>query len=576
MLQRILQPPSHEAYELELRTEFLRDALFVATLGTAVYLGLGLLGLYASRLFPWDGILGLLLCILCAGLFWRGTPATTLISAGTLTAGLNGLAMIYSYAYGIRNPVTAVYLPGIILAGTLFGGWVLRLWTLLGMLFVLLWGILELNGLNDSVSFPIQTPLQLWQAVAFWWLLIAATGWLVDRLGRGLRQTAQAGHARAGTLARSLRKLGSKPALNGYLNELLATAVTQLQARWATLLFYDSEHNELMVYAAHGYDRLSTASTTPRDKLRSTAADDVPLWQELVRTKRPIVIEDIAAATHLHYREHLMAQGIQSLLLVPMLFEDKVLGYFNISSLRRRHYQAEELEWVQALATEGALAMQLAAVAQQGREAAIAEERNRLAREIHDTLAQGITGIVMQLEAAEDTLPIDMQATHKHLVRARELARQSQLEARRSVWSLRPIALEEHDLPGALRLMAEQLAPGTAVTPDIMIFGTPYEFPPEVETELLRIGQEALTNALKHARATAVTIKLSYQRRELQLLVRDNGRGFDQRTVKQGFGLISMRERAESIGAQLRVRTSRNVGTEVVCTVPRQSSPAEA
>src|SRR5690606_6384172 len=132
--------------------------------------------------------------------------------------------------------------------------------------------------------------------------------------------------------------------------------------------------------------------------------------------------------------------------------------------------------------------------------------RNRMAQEIHDTLAQGLTGIIIQLEAAEDVLGGEPGVVQNHLDRARLLARESLAEARRSVWALRPQVLEETDLPGALQRLAARLQDGRPSTIQAEITGEPFPLSALVESELLRIAQEALNNGVKHAAAENIKL----------------------------------------------------------------------
>ena len=186
--------------------------------------------------------------------------------------------------------------------------------------------------------------------------------------------------------------------------------------------------------------------------------------------------------------------------------------------------------------------------------ASILEERNRMAREIHDTLAQAFTGILAQVGAAKQVLTDDLEATFAHLDLIQELARTGLIEARRSVVALRPQLLEEGSLQSALhRLVAQTRATATDTTLYDEIKGVVYALPTEVESNLLRIGQEALTNAIRHANADEIRVLLIYDRDRFCLRVQDNGQGFGVGCIScsKGFGLLGMSERAERIGAQL-------------------------
>ncbi|MBD3886974.1 PAS domain S-box protein, partial [Phormidium tenue FACHB-886] len=203
-------------------------------------------------------------------------------------------------------------------------------------------------------------------------------------------------------------------------------------------------------------------------------------------------------------------------------------------------------------------------------EASILEERNRMAREIHDTLAQSFTGILAQVGAAKQVLTDDVEATQAHLDLIKELARTGLTEARRSVVALRPQLLEEGSLQSALhRLIAQIRAAAMDTTLYYEIEGAVYSLPAEVENNLLRIGQEALTNAIRHANADEIRVELIYEHNQFLLRVRDNGQGFGVGSIpsSEGFGLLGMSERAERIGAQLTIRSQPGQGTEIIVTV---------
>ena len=203
--------------------------------------------------------------------------------------------------------------------------------------------------------------------------------------------------------------------------------------------------------------------------------------------------------------------------------------------------------------------------------ASILEERNRMAREIHDTLAQAFTGILIQIGAATQVLADDPEATQTHLDTIEELARIGLSEARRSVTALRPHLLESGNLASALDRLVTQMRATTDTALIYEIQGRAYSLPAEVENNLLRIGQEALTNSIKYASASTIWIELIYEDAQCTLRVKDNGQGFGVVSVPPigGFGLLGMSERAERIGAQLTIRSQPGQGTEIVVIVNR-------
>lgn len=202
-------------------------------------------------------------------------------------------------------------------------------------------------------------------------------------------------------------------------------------------------------------------------------------------------------------------------------------------------------------------------------EASILEERNRMAREIHDTLAQSFTGILVQLGAASQVLNDDLEATQAHLEIIDELARIGLAEARRSVTALRPQLLEDGDLDSALHRLVTQMRAAADTALIYEITGPAYPLPAEVENNLLRIGQEALTNAIKYANANEIRVKLVYEATQCSLHIKDDGQGFGVGgiPVTGGFGLLGMSERAERIGAQLTIQSQPGQGTEIIVIV---------
>jgi signal transduction histidine kinase len=199
-------------------------------------------------------------------------------------------------------------------------------------------------------------------------------------------------------------------------------------------------------------------------------------------------------------------------------------------------------------------------------------ERTRLAREIHDTLAQGFVGISSQLDAVAMCLLEDAGAARQHLDLARKMARHSLTEARRSVMDLRASALEGQDLAAALQSGMRLWTAGSGVDVQVDVTGQQNALPQEMEQHLLRIAQEAVNNALKHASAGRIAIRLHMEARKLYLRIVDNGRGFEERDIFSSlgghFGLMGMRERAERLGGELRLETQPGSGTTVEVTAP--------
>ena len=214
----------------------------------------------------------------------------------------------------------------------------------------------------------------------------------------------------------------------------------------------------------------------------------------------------------------------------------------------------------------------------QAREAGVFDERQRMAGEIHDTLAQGLTGILAQLEAAE--LAQDDAARHgRHLGLAKELARDSLAEARRSVQALRPQKLEGARLPDALRQLSTQWTQTSGIPVRVEVDGEAAPLQPALEVVLFRAAQEALANIAKHSQAARAGLTLTYMHDQVTLDMLDDGKGFDThgpRTEPEeseyangsGYGLAAMRRRLRQVGGGLEIESAPGDGTTVSASVP--------
>ena len=222
-----------------------------------------------------------------------------------------------------------------------------------------------------------------------------------------------------------------------------------------------------------------------------------------------------------------------------------------------------------AQAENAALQQQLLA---QARAAGVLDERQRMAREIHDTLAQGLIGIITQLQAAAHAAD-DAAGWRRHHDSATALARESLAEARRSVHELRPLPLETGRLADALAEVAERWSARHEVTVQVTTTGSVRSMKPAAEDALLRTAQEALANVARHAGATRVGITLSYLDRDVALDVRDDGRGFDPAAgAVTGFGLVAMRQRIEAMAGTLQIESEPGGGTGISACLPAVAS----
>ncbi|MBK1876140.1 sensor histidine kinase [Pelagicoccus mobilis] len=202
---------------------------------------------------------------------------------------------------------------------------------------------------------------------------------------------------------------------------------------------------------------------------------------------------------------------------------------------------------------------------------AILNERNRVAREIHDTLAQNIGAISVQLEMVRTDSRNLGETTQRHIQTAHKLARTALSDARETIWNMRSQVLEQHDLAGALDRIGNQLTEDTDISVSTQIAGERRRLAPVVENNLLRIGQEAITNACKHAQPKHIKVEIHYQKRRVELSVEDDGIGFDKDTVdnetQRSFGLVGIQERIELLDGEVTIQTALGQGTRISVSV---------
>ena len=272
--------------------------------------------------------------------------------------------------------------------------------------------------------------------------------------------------------------------------------------------------------------------------------------------------------------ERVAALGISKSLAIPMLTSGRVAGFIGIRFTKKREFQPEEINLSRALAHQAMLAMQLMRLSRESQQAAVIAERNRMARDIHDTLAQGLTGVIVQLEAAEDAQAQNLaKDAAAHIERASDLARDSLQEARRSVHALRPLVLAGKNLCAAIEELIRKMVTGTNLHAEFTIQGEPQLMPQEWEENLLRVAQEVLTNTLRHARASHFKVHFAFDPQTIRLELRDDGCGFDPAKRYDGFGLLGIKERVESIGGELTVQSAPENGTAILVFLPLMKYP---
>jgi two-component system NarL family sensor kinase len=256
---------------------------------------------------------------------------------------------------------------------------------------------------------------------------------------------------------------------------------------------------------------------------------------------------------------------------IPLYAHGKPLGVLNLASADWRELTPDDLRLLYTLGDLLSIAIERARLFASSVAFGAVAERNRLAREIHDTLAQGLAGITLHLETADALLEVDADPVRirRTVSQALALARASLEEARRSVLDLRPAPLEGRSLREALQGLVKTISVDPAPRIEVAIQGEQVALPARLEASLFRLAQEALTNILRHAQARHARLQLSYSPEEIQLLVEDDGVGFDPEMVPPGrFGLVGMNERVKMLGGNLKLDSSPGQGTRIEASLP--------
>ncbi len=388
------------------------------------------------------------------------------------------------------------------------------------------------------------------------------------------RMAAELARGQSEMLIQSLNFLAAESNLDKFLGHVLKVTVQQLQGVGGTLWFPDHANNSIRLHLEYLDSRIIAAA----ESHHPAALHPPPIGGRPVSTfplarAETYVLSGEVSGMPEENRAYINSLGVRTLLTVPMVLGKETVGWICVRSSKSDSRELEsKLYLAEALAGQATLAVQMARLGDQARQAAILEERNRIARDIHDTLAQGFTGVVLNLEAANRTLKKDnLELALEHIEHARSLAQAGLAEARLSVRALRPEALQQADLANALQALLKRAEASGTLHTHFATSGDKIALPGEVESELLRIAQEGVTNVLKHAGAQHVELNLVFDPGAVRLSILDDGVGFDPRQHHEGFGLLGMRERAERIGARLLVVSTPASGTRVETVMPRSA-----
>jgi two-component system, NarL family, sensor kinase len=386
-----------------------------------------------------------------------------------------------------------------------------------------------------------------------------------------------------------LDALASVPELDDFLGHVMAAITRQLGAVSSTLRVRNFELNTLPLELVFQDDRVMT----PKEAKYPERWQSVPLEQfdsdllchsALRQTKNEqrvatflnppaaiIRVLDPHSPMPADQRSYLGELGVKTVLIIPLTSRGQANGRLTFRFTEERDFHPEELEIARALATQASLGIHLTRLAKSARQSAILEERNHLAAEIHDALAQSFTAISMQLGVAGEQLAAKQGDLLGQIQRANEIAKFGLAEARRSILSLRSSAIEESGLIATLQRLVEHSNVAGRLRCDFRSEDIAEEsLPPRIQHELLRFAQEAISNAVRHAKPTMVSVTLRWETPNLILEIKDNGSGISNASLEksEGFGLRNMRTRASQIDAKLDIHTAAGHGTNVVLTVP--------
>lgn len=342
--------------------------------------------------------------------------------------------------------------------------------------------------------------------------------------------------------------------LDRVLQALVDVAVEVLEADKATVMVWDEQRERLVVGAARGF-RPETVSQMVH--VRGEGVTTI-----VATTGQPIKVEDAPSDPRVAHRIT-GPEAIQSLMHVPIKIGSEIFGVYGVNYCRRHVFTADEERLLTALAQRAAVAIENARLYEQAQHAAAVDERQRLARELHDAVTQTLFSSSLIAEVLPRLWERDPAEARRRLEELRQLTRGALAEMRTLLLELRPAALIEVPLGDLLRQLCDAFT-GRSRVPALLTVEGQTRLPPEVQVALYRVAQEALNNIARHARARHVEVVLRCRPENVELTVRDDGCGFDPQDVSADhLGLRIMRERAAAISAQLDVESRPGHGTRV-------------
>jgi signal transduction histidine kinase len=385
--------------------------------------------------------------------------------------------------------------------------------------------------------------------------------------------------AKANDALRScLDALASVPELDAFIGQVMGTITRQLGAISSNLRVNNADQKAMRMELLFEDDAvMSPEQAGYPERFQSVSLEELG-FASLVEPYTVLNLSDPRApGIPADLRAYLQGLGVGTLLRIPLLSQGQVNGVLTFRFAEERDFQVEELEIARALATQASLAIHLTELARSAQQAAVLEERTRLAGEIHDSLAQSFTGITMQLEMAKELKTDKDDEAFNYVDRANDLARFGLAEARRSVVSLYSMTAKDSGLIRSLQTLAERSnIAGRLRCTFRSNLQDAESVPIEIRQDLLRIAQEAISNALRHAKSTAVSVTLRSDPPNLILTVKDNGIGITtEAETKEGFGFVNMRARVKKLEGTLNIRTVPGRGTSIIVKLPMKQDRRE-
>lgn len=461
--------------------------------------------------------------------------------AGTFLSPLVQLLFVWSAAsWVVRRVGTAVSQHGL----------------LIGFISAL-GGVLQAVTFSGDLSYLLE-----WKLLTFFPLPMLA-GWLGARRG----QIGYTGQTRLFHASQAVRHAHTPQKIINVLGDNLAGPQVAFVTLWDILLQGKDERPTAVSLLAMWTTQVNEAQ---QPGLQLTEAESTVLSQLQPDTPLLVKITDRALTPSALW----LNQQVKSVLFLPLVAPSgQWVGILTIGSRAAGGFSRQVEQDYVTISAQIALTLENMRLVQQAKETAVLHERQRMAREIHDTLAQGFTSIVMHLEAAEQALPEDTTTLQRHLDQARQTARDSLGQARRVVDDLRPEVLESAPLHEAIARVVENWSAHNDIATQFQVTGEQQALHPDIEVTLLRSAQEALANIRKHAAAHDVSVTLSYLGDMVILDVEDDGVGLTaaapmDELTSSGFGLVAMQERVAQLGGELCIESEPGEGTTLAVSIP--------